>query len=388
MTACAVRVGSGGPPPPDPFDGTHGLTTACSRTGSETKLSFGAGTTAFAWLWDGDHYVVVYGDPSTGHGDIFAVRMAEDGTPLAPPVDVDMTDAVSDLPSIQKTSAGYLVAWQEGTAGQAVLARALAADATPTGSAVIVAPTQSNQSRPVLAPAPNGQTAVGWMDAFAGKGGAQVALVDPTSMQISAPTRLAKADIDGWPWVAGDGETLAVTWCDNSTGTYDIRFATLDAQLALADQSSLRGQARRDGLLPRMVHTSHGFVAAWEDLRATDNSIYAAFVDATGKRLAAGPVEEPNTGDANWPNVAYGGSEAAIVYYQWRTGRPQVYLTLLDATGARVHGAHDLQVSNGGAGWSKFPDVAFTGRDFGVIYVDTRDGAPALWLQRVSCTGD
>jgi hypothetical protein len=388
LASCAVRVGSGGPPPPDPFDGTNGVTTACSRKGTETKLSFGAGASAFAWLWDTDHYVVVYGDPKTGHGDIFVVTMAADGTPTAAPIDVQATDAVSDLPAIQKTSTGYLVAWQEGTAGDAVLVHALASDATPIGSAAIVAATQSNQSRPVLANAPNGQVAVGWMDTFDGKGGAQVALIDPATLQVTAPARLAQSDIDGWPWVAGDGEALGVAWSDNSTGKYDIRFAALNPQsLALSDQCSLRGQARRDGLLPRMVRTDFGFAAAWEDMRETENSIYAAFVDPAGTRLGGGIVEEPNTGDANWPNVAFSGSSAAIVYYQWRTHRPQVYLTLLDASGTRVHGAHDLQVSSGGAGWSKFPDVAWTGSEFGVIYVDTRDGTPALWLQRVSCPG-
>jgi hypothetical protein len=388
LAGCAVRVGSGGPPPPDPFDGTTGVTTACSRVGAETKLAFGAGTTAFGWLWDTDHYVVVYSDPTTGHGDIFAVTMAPDGTLTSTPVDVQATDAASDLPTIQKTPTGYLVAWQEGTGGDAVLVHALAPDATPTGSATIVAATQSNQSRPVLANAPNGQVAVGWMDTFDGKGGAQVALVDPVSLQVKAPARLAQSDIDGWPWVAGDGAALGVAWCDNSAGTYDIQFAALDpVSLAPLEQRSLRGHARSDGLLPRLIRTGFGFAAAWEDMRQADNSIYAGFIDPTGRSLGGGPVPEPGTGDANWPNLAYGASSAAIVYYQWRAHRPQIYLTLLDATGVRVHGAHDLQVSSGTAGWSRYPDVAWTGHEFGVIYVDTRSGAPALWLQRVSCPG-
>jgi hypothetical protein len=387
VAGCAVRVGQGGPPD-ESADGTNGITAACSREGSETKLSFGKGTSAFAFVWDTDHYVVVYVDPSTGNGDIFVTTMAADGTSIAAPVDIEPTDAVSDLPSIVKTSAGYLVVWQEGTAGQAVLAHALGPDASPVGSGSMIAATQSDQSRPVLASAPGGQVAVAWMDVSDGKGGAQLALVDPSSLQVTGPERVAASDVDGWPWVAGDDSTLGIAWSDDAGGGYDVQFATVDPQsLGLADQCSLRGSAKNAGVLPRMIRTSPGFFAAWENQGGGDNAIYSAIVDHSGTRLGGGLVEEPNTGDANWPNAAWSGNAAAIVYYQWRSSRPQIYLTLLDGTGARVFDAHDLQVSNGATGWSRYPDIAWTGNDFGVLYVDTRDGSPGLWMQRVSCKG-
>ncbi len=386
VAGCEVRVGQGGPPD-TADDGTNGVTTACSREGSETLLSFGKGATSFALLWDTDHYVVAYSDPSTGSGDIFVATMQPDGTVISAPVDLDPTPAASDLPSIVKTSAGYLVVWQEGTAGQAVLAHALGQDASPAGQSTIVASTQSSQSRPVVAPGPNGLVAVAWMDVANGKAGADVALVDPGSLQVTGPQPLGPSDVDGWPWVAGDGQSLAAVWSDNAGSGYGVQFASVDASLALSNACSLPGTSKTQGVLPRMVRTASGYFAAWEDQGSGDNAIDSAFVDSSGNRVAGGVVEEPNTGDANWPHAAWSGSTAAVVYYQWRTSRPQVYLTLLDGTGARVAGAHDLQVSNGASGWSKYPDVVWTGTDFGVVYSDTRDGAPELWMQRVSCSG-
>ena len=180
-----------------------------------------------------------------------------------------------------------------------------------------------------------------------------------------------------------------MAWSDEVHGPYDIQFAVVDPMgLSLSHQESLRGKAANAALLPRMVRTNFGFFATWEDTRdANENQIYMALVDPTGASLGGGLVEQPNTGDANWPNVAWSGTDAAIVYYQFRDGRPQIYLTLMDGTGARVKGLRDLQVSNGSNGWSKYPDVAWTGSDFGVMYVDSRDGAPALWFQRVHCQG-
>jgi hypothetical protein len=386
VVGCEMRVGSGGPPP-DPNSGLNGVTTACSREGPETKLAFGGGTNAFAWVWDGDHYVVAYADPAVGGGDIFVATMGIDGTVIHAPVDVQATPAASDLPSIVKTSGGYLVGWQEGTAGQAVLVHALDANAAPTGGGTNVASTNSSQSRPVLARAPGGQVACTWMDSFDGKGGAQVAMIDPGSLTVTGPQRIAEADIDGWPWIAGDDQALAVAWSDEASSNYGVNFASLDHSLALADQCTFKGDGTNNQLLPRMARTSYGFFAAWEDVNNNENHIRSSLVDSTGKVLGGGIVEEANTGDADWPNIAWDGTATAIVYYQWRAGRPQIYLTFLDATGARVKASKDLQVSNGGNGWSKFPDVQFTGTDFGVLYVDTRDGAPALWLQRVTCSG-
>lgn len=380
--ACAIRIGSGGPD--DGIDPSK-----CALDGSEQKLPFGAGSDAFAFGWDRDHYVVVYNDPSTGSGDIFVAKMSADGKLLGTPVDVDPTPATSDLPTLLRTSNGWLVAWQEGTAGQSVFVHALDSNASPTGSGASIAATNSDDSRPVLANAPGGHVAVAWMDEGASTGGAQVALVDPQSLTVMTQQPIDPSSTDGWPWLAADGHTLGLAWCDGNSASYDVRFEMLDpSKLTPSHTESLRGSVRNGGVLPRMVSTGQGFLAAWEDTRDTgSNQIFAAGVRDDGTHLGGGLVEQPNTGDANWPNIAWAGNAAAVVYYQWRDSRPQIFLTLLDDTGARIGGSGDLRVSNGDAGWSKYPDIVWTGSDLGVMYVDTRDGSPALWFQRVSCKG-
>ncbi len=392
-SSCSLRVGSGGPPPStDKGNGQVFGTSACARVGKETKVAFGTGAQAFAFAWDTDHYVVVYPDPTTG--DIFAGMLGPDGTAIGSPVDVQATPAKSDLPSLLKTSNGYVVAWEEGSAGNAVYAHALDASAQPSGEGVTVATTQLQQPRPVLAHAPRGEIAVAWMDQFAdGSQGVQVASVDPSSMTVTGSQRMASPDVDGWPWISGDDQVLAMAWRDqgaesNGTPSYDIAFATIDPQsLQPSAQKSLRGSGTTQANLPRMVRTDEGFLAAWEDMRSGDNEIFMSIVDASGNHIAGGLVEEPDSGDANWPNMAWTGQAAGIVYYQWRDTRPQIFMSFVDDSGARVGGLHDLQVSNGEAGTSKYPDVVWTGSEFGVMYVDTRDGPAELWFQQVSCQG-
>jgi len=378
---CALRLGSQTTPGIIP--------TLCKLAGGETKLAFGAGATSFAFDWDRDHYVVVYGDPSTGSGDVFVAKMSSDGQLLGTPVDIEPTPATSDLPALLHTSDGWLVAWEEGTAGKSVYVHALDANAAPTGSGASVAATQSIQARPVLANAPGGHVAVAWMDADGDAGGAEVALVDLQSLATMQQQRLDPSAADGWPWVAGDDQSLGVAWCDGDGTNYDVKYESLDpASLATSHVQSLRGKARNGGMLPRMISTGHGFLAAWEDMRNPDyNQIFAAAVTDDGTLSADGLVEQPNTGDANWPGLAWAGNAAAVVYYQFRDSRPQIFLTLTNAEGVRIPGSSDLRVSNGGSGTSKYPWVVWTGSELGVMYVDTRDGAPALWFQRISCNG-
>jgi hypothetical protein len=383
VAGCALRVGNGH----ESSDNTvQDGPSACARLGAEKEISFGQGTEAFAFAWEVDHYLVVYSDPSTGNGDIYAARITEDGSPIGSPTIVESTPAQSDLPSLLRVPSGYIVVWQEGTAGKGVVAHALSVDGAPVGQGVSIASTESNQSRPVLSHAPGGQVAVTWMDSFEGKGGVQVALLDPTTLHVSGPQRVAASDVDGWPWLAGDDRTLAMTWSDKATGPYDIHFAAIDpSSLTVSVPRSVRGPARNDALLPRMTRTSFGFFAAWEDQRGSDTQIYMALVDSSGNHLAGGLVEEPNSGEADWPNVAWTGHDAGVVYYQWRESRPQIYLSFIDGKGSRVGGLGDLRISGGSGGWSKYPDIVWTGTEFGVMYVDTRTGKPALWFQRASC---
>jgi hypothetical protein len=379
---CAVRVGDGGPPsnadPP----------SACARVGDETKLAFGAGSTSFAFAWDKDHYVVVFSDPAHGSGDIYAARMDRNGSLLGPPLAVESTPAVSDLPSLTVTSSGYLVVWQEGSAGKAVYAHALGPDASPKGAGVSIAATQADQSRPVVRSSPGGDPIVVWMDSIDGQGDVWLAVVDPSSLAVTAPQRIAPADADAWPWVAGNATSAGMVWSDMTSSTYSMRFASFDAtRRTLSPPLSLRGNAKNNAQLARMITTSQGFLAAWEDVGDDGNQIRMALLLPNGNQYAGGVVEEPNSGDANWPNLAWTGSATGIVYYQWRGSRPQIFMSFVTTAGVRVGGLHDLQVSNGSSGWSRFPDVVWTGTEFGVMYVDTRDGPPALWFQRVACHG-
>ena len=348
---------------------------------------------AAAFVWADDHYEAVYSD-TTSH-DIMSVHLDPEGNMLDMPVAVEQTAPTSDLPTLTRTKTGFAVAWDEEDVQPHVRAHALDPSGRPVGAAHVIAYGRSTEMRPVLSPSPLG-IAITWMDRApntnttddtVGDSATYVGLLaDDLSLRNDVPPqRVDPSAHAGYPWLAGDGGNLGLLWSDNQTGVIDPYFGPVGAQLAVGKSTDVRGATVENAAqLGRMTLTDVGYLAAWEDLRSGSEEIYMSLLDPSGNRYAGGLVEEPGTGSANWPHMAWTGSSAAIVYYQYRAGKPQIFLTFIDQNGARINGAADAQVSNTSE-QARFPDVQWTGSEFGVMWIDTRNGEPELYFNRALC---
>ena len=278
-----------------------------------------------------------------------------------------------------------MVAWEEGAApNKGVRAHQLDALAVPSGNGVAVAPSAAAEARPSLTHGPTG-LALAWIDSEQGVTTVRAGLLGSDLSLLGTPQRFGTTTADAsYPSLVGDDLSLALVWSDGRAGQYDPRIAMLDPLLDVVSDVPLRTGQPGDGLLPRSIRTTFGYLTAWEDSRTGDNEIHMALTDTQGGMIADGTVEEPDTGDANWPNLAWSGVGAAAVYYQFR-GAPQIYLSYIDATGKRIGGGADVQVSHAPAGRARFPDVKWTGNDFGVAWIDTRSQTGQLYFNRVTC---
>jgi hypothetical protein len=363
----------------------------CMRIGDEMQVTSAAmgAEGAFSLLWDTDHYLVVYHDVQ--QDDVYVIRTNTMGQPSAAAVPVEATSAPSSQPHILKTSTGAIVAWNEDTAPRKVRGHRLDTTGAPTGNGADVATLDASATntddvgRPVLAPAPGGGTAVTWIDKLSGLRAVRVGLLD-SNLAATGIQRLGSTTAEtSFPWLAGDGSALAAIWSDKRTGVFNVRFATLDAQLSVSNEHELRN-AVGDAQQGRVLQISAGYLAAWEDTRNGGNEIYAALTDTTGVRSTEFLVEEANSGDANWPHMAWNGTQAGIVYYQFRSGAPQIFISFVDHTGARVGGGSDLQVSATPNGKSaRFPDIQWNGSEFGIAWVDARGDFKQIYFARVTC---
>jgi hypothetical protein len=371
--------------PPAVAGGTITTPPLCNP-GVETQLTSGGGVTGFTWQWDGRAFVVAWSDTGGGNGDIHVGRFGLDGQALTPAMIVESTAQSSQLPTLAPLGNGWVVAWEEGDApAKSVRARLLDATANPVGEPRALLASAAAQIRPSLARVPGGGAALAWMNETDSIPSVWLGVVG-TALDLTSVVRLAPSYEASYPWLAGDDTDLGVVYSDDRNGPLSPRFTDFDEQMTAHGDSPLRTAATGEGKLSRMIKTSFGYLAAWEDSQTDSNEIHMALTDASGVRYADGVVEEPGTGDANWPNLAWNGSEGAIVYYQFRGAKPQIYLSYVDRMGQRVGGGADQQISHAPDGArARFPDVLWTGSQFAVAWIDTRSGSPQLFLAPVTC---
>ena len=373
--------------------GSIQVPSLCERTTLDRRITM-TGADSFAFTWVDDHYQVVYEDHATQ--DIFAVKLSREGMVQGAAVPVEQTASKSSLPAILRTPGGFVVAWQEEDV-PAVRTHGLTLDGLPTGNGQQIAVARSSQIRPVLADSPAG-VAISWMDQAAassmnndtlGTSSAYLGLLDASyALRTDLPARTLGSGGDaGYPWLAGSATALEVLYSATTTQT-DVYVAPITSgasALTIGASNDVRDlSAANEALLGRLTRTDFGYLASWEDHRSGEAEIYLALLDATGKRYAGGLVEEPATGNANWSHQAWTGSAAGIVYYQYRSGRPQIFMTFIDQTGARIGGAADMQVSNTPAS-ARFPSVQWDGSQFGVIWIDSRSSPVELYFNSAVC---
>lgn len=370
-----------------PGDGQGVRPAGCRKLGNEVKISRGGGGDSFALAWDTDHYLLAYSDPTQGNGDIHVVRLAADGSAQGPANLLDATPGKSRIPTIARTDGGFVVAWEDEAGGKTVRARKVDTNGVPVGDAVQVLASGAEEARPVVA-STQGGVALAWMDRTGNVGSAFVGLLDANLGLRSERARLGDPAADAsFPWVTSvagaannEGGTPAI-WSDRRGAGLNIRFAEVDAAAGALRGERVVREASGDALLGRMIAGPLGYLKAWEDVRTEPETVHFHFSGPDGTLKAEGALSGR---DGHWPNMAWGEGAAAVVYHQFVTGGARVFVTFLDAQGSRIGQA--IQVSEPpDRAWSRFPAVAFTGSEYGVAWVDSRDGTPAVFLARVSC---
>lgn len=372
----------------------------CRVEGDAVEITPGAsGGDSFTFLWDEDHYLMIYTDDTQGNGDLFSVKLDASGAFLSDPVSLNNSNHVSMLPSVVKVDTGYVVAWQEGTKDDnppvAVQLRLLDADGAPVGNTRQV-PTTSVEARPILEVA-YGRIAMAWIDDLgtfdAPAREAMVGFMNPDDLSFVDGSPISVSGGIGensFPAIAMTDDKLAVSWVGDDASVYG---ATIDDALQLSTPVQLYSSTYVAQQLD-VVSVGSEFFTAWEDLSGDLDKgrerIRGAFTTMDGEVGAGGIVHEIDTGSANWPRMAWNGDDnVAVVYYQYRDFGAQIYLTRYSPNGERIDG-EDYEFTNV-AGQAKYPDIKLRDADFdgadhyGLGWVDDHTGVARVYFQPVVC---
>ena len=214
------------------------------------------------------------------------------------------------------------------------------------------------------------------------------AVLDTPSIisRVTAPTTGQPPQYN--PAVAFDGTNYLVVW----EGHYVVNgvsqfYGVHGSWVRPSDGQVLNGQSftlSRTGGPPQLAYTDGRYLAAWPISSNSQTDIQGVRVDATsGSVLDATALPIATTqGNENHPALAGNGGEFLVTWsgFEGRIGANRIR----GSDGARLNGAAGFIVT--GSGLTP-PSVVFDGRDYRVLWQDTRAGDRKLLTTRISAQG-
>ena len=185
-----------------------------------------------------------------------------------------------------------------------------------------------------------------------------------------------------WPRTAWNGGGFATVWSGHPSGGNDaVFFALSDASGARTSAeipvSSSSGFAKD----PAIAFTGSAYGVAWADSRDGELEIYFTRIGASGeKQLADVPLTRDEEISA-WPDIAWDGRQFGVV---WSGEQGGMYFTTLDLDG---HLTSPVATVSTSIAWPNRAAIVWTGSEYAVVWSGYEDGDAQVFFQRISATG-
>jgi hypothetical protein len=189
-------------------------------------------------------------------------------------------------------------------------------------------------------------------------------------------------DSDGHAWPADcndadagafPGATEACDGFDNDCNAVIDDDIFCDGQclsLAKNEFDTLVSGDPADSQEPTVAWTGDDFGIAWRDDRHTSTEIYFALVSAVGVKITADLRVTEDPAASVSPKIVWTGTEFGLAWMDERDGNREIYFTRLDTVGVQI-GA-DLRITND-VSVSEQPSLVWTGAEYGLTWTDDRD---------------
>jgi hypothetical protein len=354
------------------------------------------GSRAFpAVVFNGTDYFVVWGDGRGATGDVYGTRVDTSATVLdGDGIAISTASNNQHTPSVSFDGTYHLVAWEDFRSGSPTNADIYAARVDAAGvvrdPAGIVIDLVGNDNSAVDVAFDGTNYLVTWHDRFSSLSNIEGARID-TSGTLLETTPIDICSATGtqiYPAVAFGGLNHLVVWSDLRGEDADIYGGRVNPSGNLLDgdgkmlSSSVSSQAN----VAAAFGTKNYFVV-WEELRdATGSDIFGARVDPSGVVVDAVSIGI-STGSYNqtFPDVAFDGGNYFVVWQDNSSGDSNIYGARVDTNGVVLDvTAISISILSYNEG---FPAVAFDGTNYLVVWEDDRSGDSEIYGTRVSTGG-
>ncbi len=378
---------------PDPVPGG-------SFQGEPVVASNAAGLTLVAWL-DGREGGTVFGTTF----DIYAQWLDSAGNPIGGNFKVNATSGNQQNASpvvVADPTQGFVVAWIDRRLGTStdpgdVYAQRYGADRSLVGVNVRVNddPLGRNQRNVRGAPGPDG----GYLfwedlrDAFGLDPNVRASRVpyDASAPGANFRVNASTPGRQGTPSATWDGrDAFLVTWEDSRNGAPDVYAISYfpNGTRRGFDTQMNDDAARNDQWGPRIGHGTGSYMLTWIDRRNLTEDLFGQWVGANGSRDGTNFLLYHNTGISRPVSsdaaVAPGGQALAAAQVTRDSDAGEIRGFLFPSVGSSPT---SFWISDSLQSAQAEPVVATRAGGFAVAWIDSRDGSPRIYGQRISGSG-
>jgi hypothetical protein len=346
-----------------------------------------------AVAFDGTNYLVTWTRSNYPDGDIYGARVSPSGTVLDPGgFPISTAPELQDFSALAFDGTNYLVAWSSGH----FPADIYAARVTPSGTVldpggIAVSTAAGEQNVPAVA-FDGANSLVVWEDGRNATYDVYGARVSPAGAVLD-PAGVAVSSAPGTQWapkLAFDGTNYLVAWQDGRNGdgsTADVYGARVSPALSVLDVSGIPiSTATNSQLTPSVAFGGTTFFVVWSDLRAG--------IGAYGTRVASdGTVLDPSgiaiTANAgSWPIVGFDGTNYLTVWPRTEAGsyKTDLFAARVSTAGTVLDPA-GLRIDRLAPSDQIEPALAFDGTNYLAVWQDYRAGNSDIYAGRLTAQG-
>jgi len=335
--------------------------------------------------WTGSEFGVSWHDSRDGNSEIYFARISSAGSKLGSDLRVTSDASYSLYPSLSWTGFEFGVSWRDYRDGnwEIYIAR-VSSSGAKLGSDLRVTSDAHWSEYPSLAWT-GSEFGMSWDDDRDGNYEIYFVRVSSSGAKIGPDLRVTgNASWSDYPSLAWTGSEFGVSWEDNRDGNMEIYFALISAS-GVKQGSDVRITSNAgDSGNPSLAWTGTEYGVSWEDNRDGNMEIYFALISADGAKQGDDIRITGDSGDSRSPSLAWTGSEFGVSWIDSRDGNSDIYFAYVSSTGNKI--GSDLRVTSN-ASLSMYPSLAWTGSEFGVSWEDSRDADYEIYFARIRASG-
>jgi hypothetical protein len=181
-----------------------------------------------------------------------------------------------------------------------------------------------------------------------------------------------------------DGSAYAAAWMgEPATGNTEIYFARVAADGTLLIPAVRVTNATSTSGHPSLAWTGSGYGLVWSDNRDGNQEIYFTRISASGSKVGSDVRITNATGESLSPRLVWSGTEYGIAWVDSRDGNYEIYFAVIDTFG-NVHNAR--RITND-ANLSAEVSLAWTGSEYGMAWEDSRTTTYDIYFARIDSLG-